>query len=167
MAGTSELRSLVASLFVEPLHGFNEAQAAIIDTWLNLLKSLMALPEGDNRDQIIRTAIDQAPKWHASIKGDVSVLMRITKLRRAEGSLSLGVAVGPFQGAGSFGFTSESASESVIQARAAYIVSNAAGETSLSDLLSSLGLPDQINASNVAKAETLLGEFRKSLSKSE
>lgn len=78
--------------------------------------------------------------------------MRIAKLQRSDGNLKVGLAVGPFQAAGSFGFMSETASESVIQARAAYVVSNDAGETGLKDVLSALGLPDPLDPASVRTA---------------
>jgi len=140
---TPQLRDVVASLFVEPLHGFNRAQHQALETWIQLLRSMAGLSEGSSAvsAEAIPGLLALAPRWSAAVKGDLALTLRLTSLRRQDTGVSIGIGAGPFQAAGTFGLMSEQTSESIIQARASYTVTNSAGEVSLEDVLASVGFP--------------------------
>lgn len=137
MSSTPKLRDVVASLFVEPVHGFNRAQSATIDMWLRALRGIAAGMGDDDTlsAQELGQRLDLLPRWSASIAGATAVTMRLTSATKMTGDLSLGIGVGAFQASGSFGFMRETSSESVIQAQASYEVTNTRGEISVLDLL--------------------------------
>ncbi len=141
MSTTPQLRDVVASLFVEPLHGFNLAQATIIEIWISTLEIIAKMiPDGSEiTAEQLKAYLAMAPQWSATVRGDVSVVMRLTSATRSEGSMNLGLSVGPFSAGGSFGLIKESSSESVIQASAQYVISNSRGNVSVLDLLSEMG----------------------------
>ncbi|MEM6259538.1 MAG: hypothetical protein AAGI37_14735 [Planctomycetota bacterium] len=158
-SATAALADIVSSLFTEPLKGFNDAQIQIVDHWVRLLGQF---DTGADPAEYA-TALKMAPKWSASLRGDVSIVLRLATLKQTKAGVSLGVGVGPFQASGSFGFMSETASESVIQARAAYVVSNDAGEVGLVDVLKDLGIVDPLDPGEVENAVAKLGTLQNAL----
>ncbi|MEM6334456.1 MAG: hypothetical protein AAF823_14060 [Planctomycetota bacterium] len=168
-ASTAALSDVVAGLFVEPLHGFNRAQMDIVDHWIATLERLKQVlgQGGANKPKdpaaLIAATLAMAPKWSATIRGDASIVLRVASLTQTQGQVSLGVAVGPFQASGSFGFMSETASESVIQARASYVVSDDGGEISLRDLLKLMNVPEVAGPKEVETAVGLLGDLKTAL----
>lgn len=143
----TDLESMFASLFTAPTKAVIEAEKhyrQIWIDWLNELIQLVGKAKGINANAdeaaIIARQLDLAPVMKLDAKIEVGVTMRLASVRKFKGDVTLGLGVGTLQAAGSFGFSSESAQESVLQARAFYGLSNS-GEVSLKNYLGDFSIP--------------------------
>lgn len=134
----SDLTDIITTLFTAPAEASVAAEKQYRRIWMQWLQKTMALldaaPEGSDKAKMLTQRLDLAPilKFEAAV--DLGVTMRLVSVKAREGGGELGLAVGPFQAAGSFSFMSQSTSESILQARARYQLSNR-NELTLRDYL--------------------------------
>ena len=130
-------------LFSEPLKATLDAEKSYREVWVEWLtqtqKLIPANATGPQQAAMISERLDIAPtmKFEAAI--DAAVTMRLVSVKSKTGEGKLGLAVGPFQVSGSFGFTSSSTSESILEARARYQLSNT-NEATLRGWLEAAGI---------------------------
>lgn len=141
----NDIPRMVADLLTAPAEGLVEAaskQRSIWIKWLTDIKRILdSVDQNDDalKKKIIKSHLELAPIWKLSAQLSLGMTMRIASINRKETSASLGLAVGLLTFGGSFGFMSESSSESVIQIRAQYALSNEK-EVKLTEYLDSLGV---------------------------
>jgi hypothetical protein len=157
-----DVSRVMTTLFTAPTDAVVKAAAEQRRIWRDWLLDVQRLLDGlgdaeqETRKRIIREHLRLAPTWKMTAQVSVGITMRVTSLNRAEGGVTLGLGVGLLQGSGTFGFLSESTTESILQARAQYALGNEA-EVSLADYLDTLGV-SLADATDVSKAIARLGE---------
>lgn len=157
----NDIPGMVADLLTAPAEGVVEAASRQRKIWIKWLTDIKRiLDSADQNDdelkkKIIKTHLELAPVWKLSAQLSLGMTMRIASINRTEANASLGLAVGLLTFGGSFGFMSESSSESVIQIRAQYALSNEK-EVKLTEYLDSLGVT-LADAADVTKAIEKLG----------
>jgi hypothetical protein len=151
---TDDLTRVFTTLFTAPTEATVKAAAAQRRIWIDWLRDVKALVDSTADDNVKKAIISEhlalAPTWRMAAKISVGVTMRVASVKRVEGGASLGLGLGTVQVAGNFGFMSQSSSESVLQARAEYSLTNDR-EISLGDYLTTLGVPI-VNANEVDTA---------------
>jgi hypothetical protein len=146
----TDLSKVFTMLFTAPTEAVVTAAAKQRAVWMDWLRDVKRLLEGAGdayKQGIIDRHLALAPVWKMDAQVSVAVQMRVASIDRVSGGLTLGLGVSVLQAAGTFGFMSESSSESVLQARAQYAFSNGA-QVSLKDYLSTLGIelkPDTLD----------------------
>ena len=156
---SSDLTNLITTLFTAPTEAVVDASAEQRRIWIKWLKDVLRLindtDDDASKDKIINEHLKLAPVWKLNAKISLGVTMRVSSIERTEAGASLGIGVGMLQASGSFSFMSESTSESVMQARAEYALSNE-NEVNLKDYMATLGI-DLSKASEVENAIKKLG----------
>lgn len=159
MPKSSDVSKIVASLLTAPaqatVHGARE-QRKIWIRWLRDVERLVqAAPDEDTKNAILAEHLRLAPTWKISAQLSLALSLRVASIRRFETGGSLGFAVGLLQMSGRFGFSSEETTESALQVRAQYALTND-GETNLAEYLTSLGV-DPTDPTKLDEAIAKLG----------
>lgn len=140
----AEIQTILSALFTEPISAVVGAERDYRRIWAGWLEDLVrVLPAGLSAAEeadFINKRLELAPVMRISATIEAGVTMRIASLTQKEGKVSLSLGTGPFQISGGGGFSSQTSSESVFQARALYTLSNDA-ERSLKDYATELRLP--------------------------
>ena len=126
MSQTS-LTDTIAALFTAPAEAAILAERRFRQIWTAWLRDAQGRIEAapaTAKAQLLSQLLDLAPVMTFEAAIDLGVTMRLVSVRRRSGGGELGLAVGPFQAAGTFGFMGETTTESVLQARARYQLSN-------------------------------------------
>ncbi len=76
------------------------------------------------KKEIVSDGLRSAPVMKLSGTIDIGITMRIASVEQTKGGISVGLGVGPIGINGQFGFMQSSTSESVMQVRAQYTMSN-------------------------------------------
>lgn len=150
---TGDVAKVLTNLFTAPTEAAVNAASEQRRVWIDWLRDVERLVSAASDEAvkraIVRRHLDLAPVWKMAAQVSVSITMRVASIKRFEGGATLGLAVGLLQASGSFGFMSESSTESVMQARAQYALTNET-EVSLADYLEDLGVdatdPAQLKA---------------------
>jgi len=154
-----DLTRVFTTLFTAPTDAVVKAAAVQRRIWIDWLRDVVRLVEAtddaDAKKRIIREHLALAPVWRISAQVSVGVTMRVASIKRTEGGASLGLGVGPIQASGSFGFMSESSSESVLQARAQYAVTNNDRVVTLEEYLATLDVTPTDAAGLTTAIDTL------------
>ncbi|MEO0796254.1 MAG: hypothetical protein AAFX93_13885 [Verrucomicrobiota bacterium] len=138
----------ITVLFAAPTEAVVDAASQQRRVWIKWLKDIQRLlvenPSADDaittqNNNIIAKHLQLAPVWKLSAQISIGIGMRISSLNRFSGGIELGLGTSLVQASGNFGFVSESASESTLQARANYALSNDQ-EVTLEEYLSDLGV---------------------------
>ncbi|CAM2067890.1 hypothetical protein SCOR_21095 [Sulfidibacter corallicola] len=123
-----DVEGVFTTLFTAPANAVVQAEAEYRAIWAQWLENTMALlakvPQGTDRSAILAKHLELAPVMKLGAQIEVGITLRVGSVTRREGSLGVSLGVGAFQASGSFGFMSQNTSESVMQARAAYALSN-------------------------------------------
>lgn len=130
----ASIESVMTELFTAPLEAAVNADREYRKTWTRWMKDQLtlvsvpspnpasppALRDGVKIDDILKTA----PAVSLDGVIDLSITMRIASVKQKEGSLGIGLGLGPVNATGSFGFMSRTAEESVFQVQARFTLSN-------------------------------------------
>ena len=148
---TQDVAKVFTTLFTAPSEAMVDAAAKQRAVWIDWLRDIVRLIDGVQDEAVKQAIIDQhlalAPVWKMDAQVSVAIQMRVASINRLEGGLTLGLGISVLQVAGTFGFMSESSSESVLHARAQYAFSNGA-QVALGEYLESLGItltPDTLD----------------------
>lgn len=147
---TQDIAKVFTMLFTAPTEAMVTAaakQRAVWVDWLRDMKRLVDAADPGIKQQIIDRHLGLSPVWKMDAQVSVAVQMRVASVDRIEGGLTLGLGISVLQASGTFGFMSESSSESVLHARAQYAFSNGA-QVSLREYLENLGVtltPDALD----------------------
>jgi len=147
---TEDISKVFTTLFTAPSEAMVDAAAKQRAVWVDWLRDIKRLVDGADaavKQQIIERHLALAPVWKMDAQVSVAVQMRVASINRMEGGMTLGLGISVLQAAGTFGFMSESTSESVLHARAQYAFSNGA-QVSLHEYLDTLGVtltPDALD----------------------
>ncbi len=121
----------------------NREQRKIWADWLediiDMLGEIGEEIDFEKREIFISEQLSLAPAFKLNAFISVSSSMRIASIDRVDASGGLGLSLGLLQISGSFGMSQQNSSESTLQARAEYTLTNN-NELSLSDYLGSLGV---------------------------
>lgn len=143
-----ELVDVFEMLFNAPVTASARAERAFRGIWSQWLKDLAALldalDEGgalsaQQKLAVIKSQLSIAPVLKLEADVEVGVIMKLVTVTGVKADGTLGLGVGPFKVAGSFGFNRETSQESTLSANARYKLGNTS-ELSLSDMLSATGL---------------------------
>jgi len=140
---TSDITKIITTLLTAPTKAVVDAASEQRSSWISWLKDVQRLVNDASDDAQKKKIIDEhmkiAPVWKLGAQISIGVTMRVASIERSEGSASLGLGIGLLQASGSFGFMNETSTESILQARAQYALSNDA-EITLAQYLSDLGV---------------------------
>ncbi len=140
---TSDITKLITTLLTSPTDAVVNSAAEQRRCWINWLKDVQRLvntaTSEEQKKVIIAKHLELAPVWKLGAQISVGVTMRVASIKRQEASASLGLGVGLLQASGFFGFMAESTSESIVQARAQYALTNDT-QVTLSEYLADLGV---------------------------
>lgn len=140
----AQMHEILNTLFTAPVKASVMAEAEYRKVWIEWLDRTEKLIPADAPEAVqkavIEAQLDMAPimKFEAAI--DLGVTMRLVSIKEGSGGGSLGLNVGAFQVSGSFGFMSSNTSESILEARARYQLSNT-NEQTLRGFLAAAGVP--------------------------
>ncbi|WOO42690.1 hypothetical protein [Rubellicoccus peritrichatus] len=143
-----DIVNAITVLFTAPTEAVVDAASHQRRIWIKWLKDIDRLinpptgvdkPSKAQANEIILRHLELAPVWKMSAQISIGIGMRIASIRRMEGGIKLGIGTSMVSASGSFGFMSESASESTLQARANYAMSNEQ-EVTLKEYLNDLGV---------------------------
>ncbi len=137
----ADLKDIINTLFTAPVEASLMAEEGYRRIWIEWLKKLAKILDGTGGGKdLIESHLDMAPvmKFEAAI--DVAITMRIVTVKETSGGGGLGLAVGPFQASGQFGFSNQNTSDSTLSARARYQLSNT-NEQTLRGYLADAGIP--------------------------
>lgn len=154
----NDIPMVFSTLFTAPSQAMVDAAIKQRVAWINWLRDIKRLvddADANYKQQILDQHLDLAPIWKMDAQVSVAIQMRVASISRIEGGLSLGLGISVLQAAGSFGFMSESTSESVLHARAQYAFSNGS-QITLRDYLDTLGVsivPDALDMA-ISKLQT-------------
>lgn len=154
---TADLENVFTTLFTAPAEAVVQAEADYRQIWAKWLGNVMELlkqRDESKHAEILRTHLNLAPVMKLNAKVEVGITLRVGSIKKRDGSVGVGLGVGAFQLNGSYGFMSQSSSESVMQARAAYEMTNQA-EVTLKEFADTWSLP-LTSATEVGTAITFL-----------
>jgi hypothetical protein len=134
---TASIRDVMTELFTAPLEAAVAAERGYREAWAQWMKDQADLAK-NNRNVSIPEILRDAPAVSLDGIVEMSVTMRIASVRQREGSVGLGVGLGPVHATGSFGFISKTAEESIFQAQAKFTLSNT--DRNLTAVLAKSGL---------------------------
>jgi len=139
-----DVAKVITTLFTAPTEAAVNTAVEQRRIWIKWLEDVNRILEtvpddAERRKAIIREHLRLAPTWKLAAQVSVGITMRVASINRFEGGVTLGLGLSMLQVAGSFGFVSESTSESVLHARAQYALTNDA-EVTLGDYLDALGV---------------------------
>lgn len=124
----ADMKEMFTTLFTAPIRAAVEAEASYRRIWVEWLQQTASLIPEDATDEvqarIIANRLDMAPVMKLDAAIDVGLTMRLVTVKQTDAGGELGLAVGPFQVSGQFGFSSSKTAESVMEARARYQLSN-------------------------------------------
>ncbi len=125
-----------------------EKQREIWSKWLEDIIKLMAKQKDETKKQaVIDRFISLAPSWKMRSHLDLSISMRVSSVDKKDGKFTLGLGIGSVNASGQFGFMSQSSSESTLQARLIYDLTND-DELTLEDYLKTIYQTD-LTAKNI------------------
>lgn len=154
---TTTLTDLVSEFYEAPLNAVQKAEARYRDTlasWLDKKWSWYERLDESSRQNIsFSKFLDEAPAIQMNAVFDLSATLRIASVSEKSTSISGGLALGPIQTSGSFGFSSQRSEESVLKVASSITVSNTASD--LVGLLGKYGI-DPTDESSVGAAVALL-----------
>ncbi|MDD1795061.1 hypothetical protein LRP50_18190 [Enterovibrio sp. ZSDZ42] len=160
--GNESVSSIVSTLLTAPAEAVvfaSREQRKIWIQWLQDLQNILASTENEDvHKTIIEKHLPLAPLWKMTAQISLGITMRIASIERREGGVSLGLGVGMIQASGTFGFSRETTSESVLQAFANYNLTNDS-EISLKDYLSIIDVNQLNNKDDLSKAISRLGQM--------
>lgn len=130
----SDLTSIVQVLFTAPVEAALLSEREIRRVWAEWLRNIASLASsaglsGEALVGFINTQLALAPVMKFDAEIDLGMTLKITSLNSREGGGKIGLSVGPFSAAGQFSFMQQNSSESVLNARAVYSLSNANAQT--------------------------------------
>lgn len=125
-------------------------QRRIWKEWLRDTSHLLgSLDSEEQKKALLEKHLELAPTWRASARLSLGITTRIASLKKTDAGGSIGLTIGILQASGSFGHSTETTQESVLQIRAEYALSNDT-EVTLSEYLQALGVeatdPGSLNA---------------------
>jgi len=154
---TTTLTDLVSEFYEAPLNAVQKAEAHYRETLANWLDKkwtwYKALDEASRQTIPFSQFLNEAPAIQMNAVFDLSATLRIASVSSKSASLSGGLALGPIQTSGGFGFSSQRSEESVLKAASSITISNTA--TDLVRLLGKYGI-DPTDESSVKTAVALL-----------
>lgn len=163
----TDLESIFTTLFSAPSKVVVDADARYRQIWMEWLQNIRALITArdtavggtplttEQQKALIEAQLGMAPVMKLDAAVEVAVTMRLASVTQKEGKASLGVGVGAFQVSGSFGMSSQTSQESILQARAVYNMANNS-EKSLASYLKDYSIP-VTDAASLGKAIAFLG----------
>lgn len=154
---TTTLTDLISEFYEAPLDAVQRAEAHYRKTLANWLDKKWAwyqtLDESRRREISFTEFLDEAPAIQMNAVFNLAATLRIASVSSKSANVSGGLALGPIQTSGGFGFSSQRSEESVLKAASSITVSNTV--TDLAVLLGKYGL-DPTDESSVKTAVELL-----------
>jgi len=147
---TYQIENIVSTLLSAPVKAATYANKEQLQIWRDYLETVQKLTsqlEGGAKLETIQHYINMAPAWKVAANLDIGITMRIASITKTTAGGSLSLTLGLLQSAGQFSTESTTTSESVLTAKAHYVLTNDT-EVKLAEFLKSLGVsptqPEQL-----------------------